>query len=113
LLDEVNSGKQADPDNVDEVPVVRHNDGCGCLSRGELCLLYADQHHHECQNASQHVSCVEAGSDEENGTVDTVLNGETFAHQGDVLEDLANQEDGTHHDGDQVPLTKSEYVTFF
>ena len=35
LLDEVDGGEQADPDDVDEVPVVRHDDGADGLLVGE------------------------------------------------------------------------------
>ncbi len=31
LLDHVDRGEEADPDDIDEVPVVGHDDGCGCL----------------------------------------------------------------------------------
>src|SRR6185312_6553654 len=34
--DEVDDGEQADPDDVDEVPVIRHDDRRGGLLRGEL-----------------------------------------------------------------------------
>src|SRR5690606_32242950 len=39
LTDEINRGKQRDPNDVDEVPVIRNDDGCSGLRRRELADL--------------------------------------------------------------------------
>src|SRR3954453_2312217 len=41
--DEIDDGEQADPDDVDEVPVVRHDDRGGGLSRSELAESGSDE----------------------------------------------------------------------
>ena len=52
LLDEVNRDEEANPDHVDEVPVVRHHDGCGCLGGRELRLHSPQQDNQEGDHAS-------------------------------------------------------------
>lgn len=113
LLDEVDGDEQTDPHYVDEVPVVGHDDGCGGLRRGELRVPDSDQHHDEGNNTGNNVQCVEARGDEEDRTVDGVLDGQTVVDQGPVLVALTDNEGGPQHDGQQVPLAETEQVTSF
>src|SRR5678815_457286 len=59
--DEVDDGEQRDPHDVDEVPVVRHDDRGGGLGGGELAELGADQQEDERDEAADDVQPVEAG----------------------------------------------------
>src|SRR3954466_6539879 len=60
LADEVDDGEQADPDDVDEVPVVRHDDGGSRLARGERAERAADEQEDERDEPAHHVQAVEA-----------------------------------------------------
>lgn len=113
LLDEVDRDEQAHPDDIDEVPVVGHNDGGGGLCRSELRPGHTDQHDDEGDDARDHVQCVESGGDEEDGTVHGVLDGQTLVHQLVVLVGLTEDKRGAQHDGDHVPLAETEQVTSF
>src|SRR5947209_5713757 len=90
LLDQVDRGEQADPDDIDEVPVVGHDDGGGGLLVGEpLGRVRSAQYQQERDQAARHVQPVEAGGQVEHRAVrvrterDPVLPDEVG-----VLEDL-------------------------
>src|SRR6478736_10361441 len=105
LLDHVDRGEQADPDDVDEVPVVGHDDGGGGLfvgeSRGRVCPAQDEQ---EGDEAACHMQTVEAGRQVEHRAVRVGGQGETrVLDQLGVLEDLASDEDRTHHERDDEP----------
>src|SRR4051812_8061355 len=62
LLDQVDRGEEADPDDVDEVPVVGHDDRGGRLLVGEpLGRVGASEDEQEGDEAARHVQAVEAG----------------------------------------------------
>src|SRR3954468_24288187 len=63
--DEVDDGEQPDPHDVDEVPVVRHDDRGRGLSGGELAELGADQQEDEGDEPTDDVQAVEAGGEVE------------------------------------------------
>src|SRR3982751_3660709 len=61
LLDEVDGREEADPDHVDEVPVVRHDDGSDCLFVGEATRDEgATENEEEGDQAAGYVQTVEA-----------------------------------------------------
>src|SRR3954471_11870517 len=90
LLDQVDRGEEADPDDVDEVPVVGHDDGRGGLLVGEpLRRVGAAEDEQEGDEAARHVQAVEAGGQVEHRAVR--VGGQRQAvllHQLRVLEDL-------------------------
>src|SRR3954452_13281327 len=59
--DEVDDGEEPDPHDVDEVPVVRHDDRGGGLGGGELAELGADEQEDERDEPTDDVQAVEAG----------------------------------------------------
>src|SRR5690606_40927857 len=89
LTDEINRGKQRDPNDVDEVPVIRNDDGCSGLRRRELADLRAEQQEHECDEAADDVQAVETGGHVEHRAVHAAGDGRAVLHQGDVLVALA------------------------
>ena len=69
-LDQVDRREQADPDDVDEVPVVGHDDGAGRLLVGEaLGGVRAAEHEQEGDQAAGDVQAVEAGGQVEDRAV--------------------------------------------
>src|SRR4051812_22500235 len=70
LLDQVDRGEEADPDDIDEVPVVGHDDGGGGLLVGEpLGRVCAAQYQQERDQTARHVQTVEPGGQVEHRTV--------------------------------------------
>src|SRR5699024_9392138 len=110
LLNEVNRDPQADPDNVDEVPVVRHDDGSGCLCRGELGLERPEQHNKERNHTGQHVCAVETGRDEEHRAVNGAGDRGSSLDEVEVLVSLTDKEHGSQQRRQCVPTTKSEDI---
>src|SRR5699024_10070787 len=110
LLNEVNRDPQADPDNVDEVPVVRHDDGSGCLCRGELGLERPEQHNKERNHTGQHVCAVETGRDEEHRAVNGARDRGSSLDEVEVLVSLTDKEHGSQQRRQCVPTTKSEDI---
>src|SRR5204863_4978139 len=76
LLDQVDDGVETDPDDVDEVPVVGHDDGAGRLLRGEPPYVSPGQQQDEGDEAAEHVQPVKAGRDVEDRAVGVGLRGE-------------------------------------
>src|SRR6266700_1521983 len=65
-VDDVDNHEQADPHHVDEVPVIRHDDGADLLligesSRGER----ASEYKQKCDQPTRHVQTVETDGQEE------------------------------------------------
>src|ERR1700710_2578459 len=63
--DQIDRCEQPDPDDVDEVPVVRHNDRRRRLSRGALAQRGPNQEEQECDQTADDVQSVEAGGEKE------------------------------------------------
>src|SRR6516162_1053973 len=68
--DQVDGGEQADPDDIDEMPVVGDDDGADLLLLGEgLGGVRASQQEQEGDQATGHVQAVEPGGDVEHRPV--------------------------------------------
>src|SRR5882757_2684831 len=112
LLDQVDGGEEADPDDIDEVPVVGHDDRSGGLLVGEpLCRVRSPEDQQERDQTARHVQAVEAGGQIERRAVrvrterDPVL-----LDQVRVLEDLTADEHRAHHEGHDEPRAQLLHV---
>src|SRR6516162_9770721 len=69
-VDEVDGGEQADPHDIDEVPVVGHDDRADLLFLGEgLRGVGAAEQEEECDQPARHMQPMEPGGDEEHRPV--------------------------------------------
>ena len=107
-LEHVDREEQADPDHVDEVPVVGHHDRADRLLMGELARQEgAAEHQQERDQATDHVDAVEAGGEEEHRPVGRVGDGHALLNEGGVLQGLAADEDRAHDVGQDEPLSQA------
>src|SRR5512139_1463144 len=108
LLDQVDGREQADPDDIDEVPVVGHDDGAHSLLVGELAgHERAAQDKQEGDQTTGDVEPVEAGGEIEHRAVRGRGDGHTLVHQLGVLQRLAADEDRAHDVGEHEPLAQA------
>src|SRR6476620_7843070 len=107
LLDEVDRGEQPDPDDIDEVPVVRHDDGTDRLLVGELAGHEgAAEDQQEGDQTAGHVEAVETGREVEDRAVGRARDRDVLLDERDVLGCLAGDEEGAHDVGEDEPLTQ-------
>src|SRR3954452_12981642 len=99
--DEVDDGEQADPDDVDEVPVVGHDDRRCRLGGRERPERAPDEQEHEGDQPAEHVQAVKAGRYVVDGPVAVGGQREVVVHE--VLERLAADEHGAHEERDDEP----------
>src|SRR3954471_15073972 len=103
-LEEVDRAEQPDPHHVDEVPVVRDDDGARRLLMGEPTRrIGAPQDEEEGDQPSSDVRAVEAGRQEEHRAEAGGAQGEALVRQAGVLVDLAADEERTHQECDDEP----------
>src|SRR3954462_2376245 len=100
---EVDRGEQRNPNNVDEMPVVRDDDRGGGLRRGELTHRGAGEQEDEGDQTTDDVKAVEAGRQVEHRAVGAAREGGAVLDKGDVLVALTADEEGPHQEGDEVP----------
>src|SRR5690625_790538 len=105
-LDHVDAEEQENPDHVDEVPVVRHDDGVRGLFVGESPGHEgAAEHEEEGDQTQRDVNTVDAGREVEDRPIGRTAQREALVHgQLGVLVDLAGDEDRTHDEGEDEPL---------
>src|SRR6187431_569512 len=105
LFQEVDDEEQGDPDDVDEVPVVRHDDRGGHLFAPEvLDGVRATDHEQEGDEAARHVQGVEAGGDVERRRVRVRADRQPFRDELCVLPHLTRDEDRTECEREPEPL---------
>ena len=110
-LDDVDRREQADPDHVDEVPVVGRDDRAGRLLRREAADRRAHQHDDEGEQPADHVQAVEAGREVEDRAVAALAMVEALVHELAVLVGLADDEDRAHDQREDVPAAQAVDVT--
>ena len=94
LANEINHGEQADPDNVNEVPVVRHDDRGGGLAMGKSARnVGSPEDKKEGDQSSGDVHTVEARRQVEHRPVRRRRQRESFFDEFGVLGDLSGNED--------------------
>ena len=72
LLEDVNHEEQGDPDHVNEVPVIRGNDGAGGLvMRETLAHVGGSQNEEEGHQTAGHVQTVETSGEVEGAAIRT------------------------------------------
>src|SRR3954469_14644881 len=104
-LEDVDDEEEADPDHVDEVPVVRGHDGAGRLGVAEpLGGEAATDDQQEGDQAAGHVQAVEPGGQVEDRPVRVGRDGQAVSGQAGVLEDLAGDEERSRDVRQHVPL---------
>src|SRR3954452_22514428 len=109
LADEVDDGEQTDPHDVDEVPVVGHDDRSRRLARSEGAERAADEKEDEGDQAAEHVQAVEARRYVVDGAVAVTRQREVIVHE--VLERLAADEDRAHEEREDVPEPEARHLT--
>ena len=108
LLDDVDREEEADPDHVDEVPVVGHDDrGHGLLVGEAPREVGAAQHEEEGDQPAGHVQAVEPGGQVEHRAVGRARDGHALVDQLGVLQGLTADEDGAHDVGEDEPLAQA------
>src|SRR5579859_3673923 len=81
--DEVDGGEQADPHDIDEVPVVRHDDGADLLFLGEgLRGVGAAEQEEERDQPARHMQPVKPGGDVEHRPVPAGGQGQVLVGSG-------------------------------
>src|ERR1700691_4611095 len=109
LVDEVNGCEQTDPNDVDEVPVVRHDDRADLLFPGEaLGGVSTPEQEEEREQTTGHVQSVEPSGYVEHGPV--VARRERQVVDLDELRPLVRlpeHEVQAHDEGQDVPLAQS------
>src|SRR5664279_3792463 len=76
LLQEVQRGEQADPDDIDEVPVCADRLDRDVVLGRELAVEPAQQDDRDTDDTAEHVGAVEAGHGEEKRAVDAAVDAE-------------------------------------
>src|SRR5450631_3570784 len=108
--DEENHGEETDPDDVDEVPVVRHHDRAGDLFWSEPAARQSSQQEHERNEAASNVHRVKTRCEKENRAISgrrdrhAAIAVEVVFHVVGVLKDLAADEYCTHAERQDEPL---------
>src|SRR5690625_4079728 len=104
-LEEVDDEEHRQPHDVDEVPVVGHDDGAGRLEVPEpVGGVGPAEDVQEGDEPADHVQRVEAGHDVEDRAVRAGGDRHPVADEFGVLEDLAGDEEGAHEVGEDEPL---------
>src|SRR6478735_3646619 len=111
-LEEVDRAEEPDPHDVDEVPVVRDDDGAGRLLVGETTRrIGAPEDEEEGDQAAGDVRAVEAGREVEHRAEAGAAEGEALVHQAGVLVELAADEERAHQERDHEPEAEPLDVT--
>lgn len=114
LLKNVNHEEEGDPDDVDEVPVVRSHDRSGGLIVGEaLCNIRCSEHQKECDQSTSHVQAVESRGEVEGGSIGTAGQCQAFVNELGVFGDLAADEESSHEERDDEPAAQALNVATF
>ena len=111
LLQEVDDREQRDPNNVNEVPVVGHNDGTRCFEVAKLLSQHCttdDQQ--ECNQATGDVNAVEAGGHVEGRSVGVRVQCYALVNEGYVFISLDRDEDCAKDEGENEPNNKKRIV---
>src|SRR5690606_1676011 len=104
-LEEVDDEEHPDPDDVDEVPVVGHDDGAGGLQVAETVGGEgAPDDVEEGDEAADHVQGVEARHDVEDRAVRAGAHGDAVGDELGVLVGLAGDEERSHEEREDEPL---------
>src|SRR5690606_36585376 len=108
LFEDVDDEEEADPHDIDEVPVVRHRDSTrGLTVREVLHSVGATDHEEEGDEPTDDVEAVEAGRDVEGASVRARTDGDVLAHEVGALENLTRDKHCAHRVGQEEPLDHS------
>src|SRR5690606_12064446 len=111
LLQEVDDREQGDPNNVNEVPVVRHNDGAGCFEVTKLLSQHrATNDQQECNQTTSDVNAVEAGRNVEGRSVGVRVECHALANEDSVFVGLDRNEDRSKEEGQNEPFNHSPFL---
>src|SRR3954454_7197804 len=111
-LEEVDRAEQPDPHDVDEMPVVRDDDGARRLFMSEPTRrVRPPKDEEERDQTPGDVCAVKAGREEEHRAEAGGAQGQALVHQAGVLVDLAADEEGAHQERDHEPEAQALDVT--
>jgi len=105
LFEHVDDEEQSNPHNINEVPIVRNDNGARRLFVTEILdTVRAANHEEERDQATRHVKSVEAGGQIKRGSVGVAAEHDAFRNELRVFKNLPRNEDGAQSIGEEEPF---------